>query len=1195
MRKVGSSAGVVAVLALGLHLATAPTGDHAATSSHSAEKRAGGGNSVESAAPEKALIEQPKIEGPWLASETFFHREAEQGVCRAEPAKSGPATSACGGALHFTQASAVEACASDASCRDDLARYFGVKGSKIQYLIATIPDPLHTRLALFTDSSIEAIEQAAFDSHWEFAAQWLPWYDDADSGEKDPDGRRKQRAEIREQESQPGLMIFRHSPVDKHFDHNVLFIFLVGETPTAGVNGIEYRMARAYMRAFGDPADVRIVGPTFSGSFNSLAELIKKDRQQSEPADKNRSGPNYWVHTGTAANANAAAAFSQEAQAHFSGTNENSEDHRLHFNQVLQALRISPDQAATLIEDDTGFSKGFLVSRGKAEPRVLRFPRDISHLRNVYRDATATPAQQNNSGLPVDFSLKDTESGEDTVPVFSSTQTPISQNAVIGELVNEIRSDRIRIVELAATDVLDSLFLANLLRRHCPDTRLLVSAPDLLFVQATQTQSLDGMLALSSYPLFSASKRWFLDGSNTEHVNHASANAEGIYNAVGLSLLPPPDNRPSLNDYSWKGQRSPSAWLMQLNRQGFSPVRMLANSDKQWYEPVSTDAAADLHIPNPPGSWVATTSVLAVFSLILCGWIWYLARNPREHSWSIPAAENDHLGDAYRLMFLLYALLTLAVAQVILYIPFATSLFARSRDGAGSYYSVHLLPLFGIAAPIAFSIWLLPRMFKTPRRSPVRYVYAAIGFALAAAICAAWLVCCLDRRDHAGFFFGFRAVELRTGTSPALPILALLAGLFVFFVCHLVRFHFAISQRPRLFTAKLDGFLKGRMRNCRRDLNRTLVAPMNLTGRKQAGLSAALLGTIVALGVLCRADIKFSTPEGAAYDLLILLLVILLVAAIAVTTIQAKLSWAALQPLLVRFNLLPVGPAFSALRDAGRNGPIWARRLNLQSLDIPTRSVTVLHNLKIAIGKGQALGPAVDVTVVQDWIDSYWKPLSKLIGEKELERLKTATGSKNRMVPFERTVLRREFGRLRYLSAEISHKLTEHLLLPEWMKRSLPWCVPDVSDQPQTAATSDAKEDSPYELAQTFVALQFSMFINYGVRQIQNLMLTISVGYGLLVMALSVYRFEAPQVIGRFLLVGFVVLGYFTWRVMSQMERDPILSRLSGTSEGELNRQFYIKLVGYGALPVLSLLSSQFPAIGGFLSSWVQPSLEALK
>jgi hypothetical protein len=61
------------------------------------------------------------------------------------------------------------------------------------------------------------------------------------------------------------------------------------------------------------------------------------------------------------------------------------------------------------------------------------------------------------------------------------------------------------------------------------------------------------------------------------------------------------------------------------------------------------------------------------------------------------------------------------------------------------------------------------------------------------------------------------------------------------------------------------------------------------------------------------------------------------------------------------------------------------------------------------------------------------------------------------------------------------------------------------------------------------------------------------------------------------------------------MERNTILSRIAGSTEGKLNKGFYLRLMSYGALPVLGILASQFPAISNFLFSWVQPALEALR
>jgi hypothetical protein len=60
------------------------------------------------------------------------------------------------------------------------------------------------------------------------------------------------------------------------------------------------------------------------------------------------------------------------------------------------------------------------------------------------------------------------------------------------------------------------------------------------------------------------------------------------------------------------------------------------------------------------------------------------------------------------------------------------------------------------------------------------------------------------------------------------------------------------------------------------------------------------------------------------------------------------------------------------------------------------------------------------------------------------------------------------------------------------------------------------------------------------------------------------------------------------------MARDAILSRLSGTDAGKLDISFYLRVLSYGALPVLALLASQYPSVGRSLVSWLQPALNAM-
>ena len=1228
---VGASAGAIAILAIAVRLVDAPQREKVAPMRTEAPTVAQ--NPDSGATSDKT----PPPEGPWLATRPFFHTE---GIRQLQFQNNDP--------LNLSSIADLERCTADAACTNAIKKYFGVAdGYKTEFLIATVPDPLHTRLALFTDASMDAIQKAAFDAQWQFATQWLPWRDSADPLEKDPIQRRTQRHAVRVQEKQPGLLIFRSTPERaatsmtgdgaETFDRTALFVFVVGETPTAGVNGNQYRAARAYMKMLADSSaqKVRILGPTFSGSFFSLAELVLQEHHGHPPHPED-----YTVLSGTATNRRYASAFSKQTGVRFRGTNEDTIGKQLYFCHVLDYLGVPHDQAASLIEGETGFSKGFRFEEasthddddaaaefkdpcGSVPPRVLLFPRDISHLRNVYRDAIAASQTGNTAQQAIDFSLKDPESGEDSVPVFSSTQTPVSQYSVITELTNEIRRDRLRIVQLGATDVLDSLFLAKVLRKECPDTRLLITTPDVLFIQEAQTDSLTGTLALSSYPLFFAAKQWF--GANP--TTHADINSEGVYNAMRLLLardVPLED----LSDYYWKSQRHPPSWLTTLGKNGFSPVKVIPGRSNDWFAETKAHGIPplDLRLPPPSRVWTLAIAMLSSFSLLFAGWIIYLEYRPATMICCSVALDHDYAADSCRLFCLLAALLILPAMQAILLIPLIGNFTLRSPSE--HYWGIQALGIAGFCAPLLSAfLWLGKRLwasthsvagnrlFKTPRDGPARKTMLALLLLFFLALLFVWTLCCYrPSPDSDSFFFSLRTLELEPGSSPALPVLTVLLGLLLLCLFHTTRFYFAGYQRPVLFTGALDRIFPGRLKRFSRKVNRVLLAPMNLSPRRQLAWAAIAALLLLAIGLLCRADINLSTVDGSLFNAFFLSLLALLIFAIAATCIQINVAWKALQSLLRSLHALPIASAFTRLSHNSGKSPIWVRHLDLRSLDIPLQSALVLHDLLIR-EKEPALKTDMDV-----WMKEYWVAVRTLLEEDKTRRIcQLPVPFSKRTIPehisfmlswvdrdqpargtttelMTRSELRRAFCDLWRSGAVLSQDLCERVLIPEWRGRFLPWRTVEEPEEENSTKSPEAEvPEDPYNLAQAFVALQFSMFIVYAVRQIQNLLWSVSLGFLMLVIALSCYSFQSPQAISRFLLVAFVVIGCFTWKWMTQMERNPILSRLAGSTAGELNKDFYFKLVSYGALPVLGVLASQFPSISTFLFSWVQPTLEAFR
>lgn len=285
-QKVGLTAGIVALLALAAHM-TVPAG-----SAGGAGAQAQKGGVSKKSQTETAGGAPRSYEGPWLATRRFFAPSVSAVLDPGQP-------------VDVKDPEAILRCEGDPNCRPELWRFFGLGGTTgIQSMLALVPDPHHTRLALFTDRTIEAIEKGAVAAGWEFAAEWLPWNDTITPDESDPSQTAQARLYLRAQELQPGVLIFRRAawdPIKRKQSNNwgtdTLLVFVVGETPTTGINPGQFEVARAYMQALRDrnrdPSPVKILGPTFSGSFDSLAVLIKHERA-------NQPELTYKVQSGTA-------------------------------------------------------------------------------------------------------------------------------------------------------------------------------------------------------------------------------------------------------------------------------------------------------------------------------------------------------------------------------------------------------------------------------------------------------------------------------------------------------------------------------------------------------------------------------------------------------------------------------------------------------------------------------------------------------------------------------------------------------------------------------------------------------------------------------------------------------------------------------------------------------------------------------
>jgi hypothetical protein len=64
--------------------------------------------------------------------------------------------------------------------------------------------------------------------------------------------------------------------------------------------------------------------------------------------------------------------------------------------------------------------------------------------------------------------------------------------------------------------------------------------------------------------------------------------------------------------------------------------------------------------------------------------------------------------------------------------------------------------------------------------------------------------------------------------------------------------------------------------------------------------------------------------------------------------------------------------------------------------------------------------------------------------------------------------------------------------------------------------------------------------------------------------------------------------------VYAQIHRDAVLSAITKSDPGELGVDFWMRMISFTALPLFSLVASQFPSLNRTFYSWFQPAIQAL-
>jgi hypothetical protein len=505
--------------------------------------------------------------------------------------------------------------------RDEIKKLLQKRPVEIGWFVATVPDPVETSLSFRFDESVDSIERALATRGYVLERWRLPWAEplakEADAHPTEKAAAKLSRAIVSMKPGDsskahpapgdPALLVFRQQqPTDPASSPLFLLVFLVTETPTQGVDRLALLESLdlgegclAARKDAGVAADrvIRVLGPCFSGSMSSLRESIREwldGRKESASAASYQ----FEVISGSAS------AFDKDGfQKAFQGRKPVVEvkfASTVHRSETLKRAilaylgrREHDEDVAILSEINTGFGEAIAARGAKLlfNKGLLRlqYPLHIAEIRERYR------SQGIFGGGAADL-LKATgelrgrvdSNGKvrDVLPDQTSEWTAVAENRMLTQTLKYLEDSRFKYIGIISTDPNDTVFLARLISRYCPDARVFTVSSDLLYLDPDSISDLRGMIVGSTYPLYAPNHVWSGSNASSRGQVFSSEFAQGVYNAAILQVarIVGDDERKDLIEYEIPRSLRPSGvadpgrppvWISVVGERALYPVDCL--------------------------------------------------------------------------------------------------------------------------------------------------------------------------------------------------------------------------------------------------------------------------------------------------------------------------------------------------------------------------------------------------------------------------------------------------------------------------------------------------------------------------------------------------------------------------------------------------------------------------------------------
>ncbi len=1135
-----------------------------------------------------------------------------------------------------------------AECRRDTS----AGRDSLQVMIATIPDPFDSHLDWAYDAYLEALRRSFAAAGYVPDRFWLPSAADSVTVTIPPDSIKRAARDttsdtmkVALHEFYPGVLLFRSQ---NPLDHRLALLYLVNELPTTGLHKEafltavrERRLLLSDTSSFAVASQVRhtllIAGPIFSGAAQSLRTSID-DALRSVDTDLQA----VRTVTGSATNAGNVLALSGmtgTARLSFQGTLNSDDAMREVLNTSLQTLGLKPKQVAILSESSTLYG----AEASGTDFLTITFPLNIASLNNEVGDntgdggggAASLPGLGQSSRTRLE--LRDQMRPRENPSVVSKLTVPTLE-LMLGEIVQTLAEHEIRAVVIQASDIRDQLLLAREIRVRNRDTQIITFQSHRLLLRPEYATQLNGTLVLTSYPLF-LEDQWWDQEQPRGLLTLSNDAAVGTYNAV-LTLLDRPRLRIEYESPLTRGTGPaiPPVWLTAVANNRFVPISASATSPAtQAYfgddarVPNNTRARLDTN-PTTRDSSILSVLALGVLLLIVCRQV-LVERRPIPTG-RVPRDQSDALSfsriETHSLLIheRIYATL-LVVAATDMFVPAAIILLLASPGAIIRFgvWGITTLALLLIAVGIIDVIRLVARsmgdgvryaflnpewdtndarsihtrsifraVFQKGRLAQMRWWGEIVGRAIVAIVglahLALTLVYAIQLRqlaliDRPRFLlFAYRAERGWSGVSPLLPLILCGAGFALW-----TGWQWRVTRRLHEETTATEEVALALARATR---GQTTDEPLHRVARcvdtTRAALfrihptlgGFALTALLLVLGVLIYQRHVGSVERIVlapvfwrwSYDLLFWIGTFSMLVTGAWAVYRIATTWGALQDALGGLSETPLFNAFARLPP----------------------HISKLTRLNIFASSNTAS--------VRRTISDRWHELTRQLADLEHALRERATPDTLTVSDIEAGgivlgVLHANApqGEFSALAKDIRMRCirrTACALRDVWRATdTVPRPTGDVpiAQRPPAKAVRDA-----IRTAEEFLAVECVRYIESVLHDLRRLASYLLVSLLLSVALLSSFPFQ-PQGIVKLafiaLLLSTVVVLFL---VMTQMSRDDVLSQITRSEIGKVSwdTTLVLNVVLFGAIPLLALLSSEFPGVRTFLFSWAEPMVRSI-